>query len=67
LRRAQLAGHPALAGACDLGCGRDVAPREAAGEEREGLKLEAVLLVALDIRAVPVLFSRYPRACPGPR
>jgi hypothetical protein len=49
--RAQLAGHPALVGACDLVCGRELTPREAAGGEREGLKLEAVLLVALDLLA----------------
>jgi hypothetical protein len=47
--RAQLSGHPALVAACDLVCGRELTPREAAGGEREGLKLEAVLLVALDL------------------
>lgn len=49
--RAQLSGHPALVAACDLVCGRELTPREAAGGEREGLKLEAVLLVALDLLA----------------
>jgi hypothetical protein len=47
--RRQLADHPALIEACDLICGRELTPREAAGGEREGLKLEAVLLVALDL------------------
>jgi hypothetical protein len=47
--RRQLAQHPALIAACDLICGRELTPREAAGGEREGLKLEAVLLVALDL------------------
>jgi len=49
LYRRQLAGHPALIEACDLICGRELTPREAAGGERDGLKLEAVLLVALDL------------------
>lgn len=49
--RQQLFGHPALVAACDLVCGRELTPREAAGGEREGLKLEAVLLVALDLLA----------------
>jgi hypothetical protein len=49
--RGQLFGHPALVGACDLVCGRELTPREAAGGEREGLRLEAVLLVALDLLA----------------
>ena len=51
--RRQLANHPALIEACDLICGRELTPREAAGGEREGLKLEAVLLVALDLLAAP--------------
>jgi hypothetical protein len=51
LYRRQLANHPALIEACDLICGRELTPREAAGGEREGLKLEAVLLVALDLLA----------------
>jgi hypothetical protein len=49
--RAQLAGHPALVAACDLVCGRELTPREAAGGERDAMKLEAVLLVALDLLA----------------
>jgi hypothetical protein len=51
LYRGQLFGHPALVAACDLVCGRELTPREAAGGERDGLKLEAVLLVALDLLA----------------
>jgi hypothetical protein len=51
LYRGQLFGHPALIAACDLVCGRELTPREAAGGERDGLKLEAVLLVALDLLA----------------
>jgi hypothetical protein len=51
LYRRQLADHPALVEACDLVCGKELTPREAAGGEREGLKLEAVLLVALDLLA----------------
>ncbi|THD80600.1 MAG: hypothetical protein E7812_07680 [Phenylobacterium sp.] len=51
LYRRQLAGHPALIEACDLVCGKELTPREAAGGERDGLKLEAVLLVALDLLA----------------
>lgn len=49
--RARLFGHPALVAACDLVCGKELTPREAAGGEREGLKLEALLLVALDLLA----------------
>ena len=51
LYRRRLSQHPALIGACDLVCGRELTPREAGGGEREGLKLEAVLLVALDLLA----------------
>ena len=53
LYRRQLFQHPALIAACDLVCGRELTPREAGGGEREGLKLEAVLLVALDLLAAP--------------
>jgi len=49
--RRRLAEHPALVGACDLICGRELTPREAAGGEREGIRLEAVLVVALDLLA----------------
>jgi hypothetical protein len=37
--------------ACDLVCGRELTPREAGGGDREGVRLEAVLLVALDLLA----------------
>ncbi|HEY8615995.1 hypothetical protein [Phenylobacterium sp.] len=40
-----------LVGACDLVCGRELTPREAAGGERDAARLEAVLKVALDILA----------------
>jgi hypothetical protein len=51
LYRRQLAGHPALIAACDLVCGRELTPREAGGGERQGIRVEAVLLVALDLLA----------------
>lgn len=51
LYRRQLLDHPALIAACDLVCGRELTPREAAGGEREGLRLEAQLVVALDLLA----------------
>jgi len=52
LYRRRLMSHPALIRACDLICGRELTPREAAaGGEREALRLEAVLLVALDLLA----------------
>jgi hypothetical protein len=51
LYRRQLLQHPALIAACDLVCGRELTPREAGGGEREGIRMEAVLLVALDLLA----------------
>jgi hypothetical protein len=51
--RRQLKDHPALVAACDLVCGRELTPREAAGGEREGIRLEAQLVVALDLLAAP--------------
>jgi hypothetical protein len=51
LYRRQLFQHPALVAACDLVCGRELTPREAGGGEREGIRVEAVLLVALDLLA----------------
>jgi hypothetical protein len=52
LYRRRLMGHPLLIDACDLICGRELTPREAAGGgEREALRLEAVLGVALDLLA----------------
>jgi len=53
LYRGRLLQHPALVSACDLVCGRELTPREAAGGEREAMRLEAVLLVALDLLAAP--------------
>lgn len=40
-----------MVAACDLVCGRELTPREAAGGDREAQRLEAVLRVALDILA----------------
>lgn len=51
LYRGQLSHNPTLIQACDLVCGRELTPREAAENERDGLKLEAVLMVALDLLA----------------
>jgi hypothetical protein len=50
--RRRLSGQPSLIAACDAVCGRELTPREATDGEREAGKLEAVLLVALDILAV---------------
>lgn len=52
LYRRQLNQHPALVAACDLVCGKELTPREAAGGEREALRLEALLLVSLDLLSV---------------
>lgn len=49
--RRQLLRQPDLVAACDLVCGQELTPREAAGGEREAGRLEAVLGVALDILA----------------
>ena len=51
LYRRQLCGQANLIRACDLICGEESTPREAAKDDREAGKLEAVLLVALDILA----------------
>jgi hypothetical protein len=40
-----------LVKACDLICGEELTPREAAEGDREAGRLEAILLVALDILA----------------
>jgi hypothetical protein len=40
-----------LVAACDLICGEEMTPREAAGGDRDAGRLEAVLKVALDILA----------------
>lgn len=52
LYRRQLLLQGELVGACDLVCGRELTPREAAGGERDAARLEAVLKVALDILAM---------------
>lgn len=49
--RAALLGQMDLIVACDLCCGRELTPREAAGGDRDAARLEAVLKVALDILA----------------
>lgn len=43
--------HPVLLAACDLICGEELTPREAARSDREAGRLEAVLEVALDLLA----------------
>lgn len=50
--RRLLRGHPDLVSACDLVCGEEKTPREAAGGDRDGTRLEAVLKVALDLLAM---------------
>lgn len=47
--RRQLAEQPALISACDLICGEEMTPREAANNGRGADSIEAVLKVALDI------------------
>ena len=47
--RARLFGQSDLVSVCDLVCGRELTPREAAGGDREAGRLEAVLKVALDL------------------
>ncbi len=49
--RARLSGQADLVAACDLVCGEEKTPREAAGGDRDAGRLEAVLKVALDILA----------------
>jgi hypothetical protein len=49
--RRRLGSQPALVAACDLICGQELTPREAAGGDREAGRLEAVLEVALDLLA----------------
>jgi hypothetical protein len=51
LYRRRLRAQPALVAACDLICGEELTPREAAKTEREVARLEAVLEVALDLLA----------------
>ena len=47
--RARLFGQGDLVRVCDQDCGQELTPREAGGGEREGLRVEAVLKVALDL------------------
>ncbi|HEY0436748.1 MAG TPA: hypothetical protein VGC92_08915 [Phenylobacterium sp.] len=47
--RERLFGQGDLVSVCDQVCGRELTPREAGGGEREGLRVEAVLKVALDL------------------
>jgi hypothetical protein len=49
LRRAALFGQGDLVTACDRICGDELTPREAAGGDRDAARMEAVLLVALDL------------------
>ena len=49
LYRRKLHQHPVLLAACDLVCGEELTPREAARTDREAGRLEAVLEVALDL------------------
>lgn len=49
--RRRLCRQPDLVAACDLVCGEEKTPREAAGGDRDAGRLEAVLKVALDILA----------------
>ncbi|WP_309089727.1 hypothetical protein [Phenylobacterium sp.] len=51
--RRRLLMQPDLIGACDEICGEERTPREAAGGDRDGARLEAVLKVALNILAQP--------------
>jgi hypothetical protein len=50
--RARLFGQSDLVSVCDLICGQELTPREAAGGERDAARIEAVLKVALDILAM---------------
>ncbi len=47
--RGRLSHQPDLVAACDQVCGQELTPREAAGGDREALRLEALLKVALDL------------------
>ena len=47
--RARLFGQGDLVDVCDQVCGRELTPREAGGGDREALRIEAVLKVALDL------------------
>lgn len=47
--RARLFQQGDLVSVCDLICGRELTPREAGGGDREAVRVEAVLKVALDL------------------
>lgn len=49
--RRRLSGQRDLVRACDLICGEELTPREASENDRDAGRLEAVLLVALDLLA----------------
>ncbi len=49
--RETLSRHPDLVTACDLICGEEMTPREAAGADREAVRLETLVRVALDLLA----------------
>jgi hypothetical protein len=51
MMRRRLGRQSDLVAACDLVCGEEQTPREAAGGERDATRLEAVLKVALDLLA----------------
>jgi hypothetical protein len=50
--RERLFGQSDLVTVCDLVCGQELTPREAGGGDREALRIEAVLKVALDVLAM---------------
>jgi hypothetical protein len=50
--RERLFGQGDLVSVCDAICGRELTPREAGGGDREALRIEAVLKVALDLLAL---------------
>lgn len=49
--RETLSRHPDLVTACDLVCGEEMTPREAAGADREAVRIETLVRVALDLLA----------------
>lgn len=49
--RRRLAHQPDLVAACDLVCGQEMTPREAARGDRDAARIETLLKVALDILA----------------
>ncbi|HEX2801385.1 MAG TPA: hypothetical protein VHN73_04930 [Phenylobacterium sp.] len=50
--RTRLFAQSDLVTVCDLICGRELTPREAGGGDREAIRLEAILKVALDLLAM---------------